>query len=263
MFNNLIESSSHRIEMKRRGLFFVFTTASYALLFAIAGVASIYAYDLKLEERNLEVIAQLSPLDFAQPQRAPRELMPVGSHNTGATNRLNDIRRNPTADLNQPNLAPEKISTTPNPELPVRGPHKIGSQDLNASVSGGQRGPGGSGPPTTAVPVVEVITPPPAPTPKPAPRIIKSTEILNGKALRLPKPVYSQIARSIGLRGSVNVQVLIDESGRVVSAKALDGPSLLRPACERAAYEALFSPTILNQQPVKVSGLITYNFVVQ
>ncbi len=45
MFNNLIESSSHRSELKRRGSFFLFTTATYALLFVLAGVASIYAYD--------------------------------------------------------------------------------------------------------------------------------------------------------------------------------------------------------------------------
>src|SRR6266536_2622922 len=53
MFSNLIESSSHRSEFKRRGSFFLFTTASYALLFVIAGVVSIYAYDARMEDQSL------------------------------------------------------------------------------------------------------------------------------------------------------------------------------------------------------------------
>jgi len=65
MFNNLIESSSHRREFKRRGSFFLFTTATYALLFVIAGVVSIYAYDARLEDQNTEIVTLLSPVDFS------------------------------------------------------------------------------------------------------------------------------------------------------------------------------------------------------
>ena len=56
MFNNLIESSSHRQEFKRRGSFFLFTVGTYFLLFMITGVASIYAYDANLGEQNYEVV---------------------------------------------------------------------------------------------------------------------------------------------------------------------------------------------------------------
>ena len=57
------------------------------------------------------------------------------------------------------------------------------------------------------------------------------------------------------------VQVLIDESGRVVSASAVSGHPLLRAAAVSAAQGARFSPTLLSGQAVKVSGVITYNFV--
>lgn len=57
------------------------------------------------------------------------------------------------------------------------------------------------------------------------------------------------------------MQVLIDESGKVISAKASSGPPLLTGEAERAALQARFSPTVLTDQPVKVSGVITYNFV--
>jgi TonB family protein len=61
----------------------------------------------------------------------------------------------------------------------------------------------------------------------------------------------------------VAVQVLIDETGRVVSAKVVSGHPLLTLESQKAAMQARFSPTIVGEQPVKVSGVITYNFVMQ
>ena len=55
MFNNLIESTSHAQEFKRRGSFLLFTTATYVVLFAITSVVSIYAYDAHLEAQSTEL----------------------------------------------------------------------------------------------------------------------------------------------------------------------------------------------------------------
>ena len=85
--------------------------------------------------------------------------------------------------------------------------------------------------------------------------------VLNGKALSLPKPRYPAEARTVGASGAVTVQVLIDENGDVVSATAVSGHPLLRAAAVEAAKGAKFSPTLLEGSPVKVSGVITYNFV--
>ena len=104
------------------------------------------------------------------------------------------------------------------------------------------------------------VVPPPKPTPKPAPKTI-SGGVLNGKAISLPKPAYPAAARAVRAAGQVSVQVLIDEDGRVVSASAGGGHPLLVPAALAAARGARFSPTLLSGQPVKVSGVITYNFV--
>ncbi len=90
--------------------------------------------------------------------------------------------------------------------------------------------------------------------------VIVSGNVVNGKATSLPKPPYPQTARAVGASGAVNVQVMIDEYGNVVSAKAVSGHPLLRDAAERAARSAKFSPTYLTDKPVKVSGLIVYNF---
>jgi TonB family protein len=69
------------------------------------------------------------------------------------------------------------------------------------------------------------------------------------------------MAKLARVQGKVVVQVLIDENGKVISAKAVDGPPLLINESQRAALQAKFSPTKINGQAVKVSGVITYNFV--
>jgi TonB family protein len=85
--------------------------------------------------------------------------------------------------------------------------------------------------------------------------------VLNGRALDLPKPVYPPAARSIGTTGTVVVEVLIDEGGKVISAHATSGPPILRSAAVQAARLAKFSPTRLSGEPVQIIGTITYSFV--
>lgn len=85
--------------------------------------------------------------------------------------------------------------------------------------------------------------------------------VVNGKALSLPRPVYPAKAREERASGAVSVQVIIDEEGNVISANAVSGHELLRKAAEKAALGAKFSPTLLEGVPVKVSGVIVYNFV--
>jgi TonB family protein len=96
--------------------------------------------------------------------------------------------------------------------------------------------------------------------PKPLPKVI-SGGVINGKAISLPKPPYPPAARAVRASGAVSVQVLVDENGNVVSANAVSGHPLLRAAATQAARGAKFSPTMLSGQPVKVSGVIMYNFV--
>jgi protein TonB len=87
--------------------------------------------------------------------------------------------------------------------------------------------------------------------------------VLNGKAISLPPPTYPPIARAAHASGTVTVQVLVDEEGKVVTAHAVSGHPLLQAAAVQAARQARFSPTKLSGQPVKVSGVIIYNFVAQ
>jgi len=62
------------------------------------------------------------------------------------------------------------------------------------------------------------------------------------------------------ISGVVIVEVTIDEQGNVIKAKAISGPRPLRAAAEEGARGARFTPTIENGRPVKVVGVITYDF---
>lgn len=85
--------------------------------------------------------------------------------------------------------------------------------------------------------------------------------VMNGKAIILPRPDYPPIARAGHASGTVVVQVIIDESGDVTAAHAISGHPLLQAVSVAAAKQAKFSPTKLCGEPVKVTGIITYNFV--
>jgi len=109
------------------------------------------------------------------------------------------------------------------------------------------------------MPVIAIDEPPPSPGPKPILKPV-SGGVLNGTAVSLPPPVYPDAAKRMRAQGTVTVEVILDESGKVVSANAKDGPAILRDAAVQAAQRARFTPTKLSGQPVKVAGVIQYKF---
>ena len=266
MFNNLIESSSHRRELTRRGSFMLFTAATYFLLFVIAGVMSIYAYDAHLEDPSTEIVVMLPPVDLAAPD-TPTPVRSSAPPTRTNNNQNVAVRQNPTASVNLPQAVPNTPSANPNPTLPVpdSGVWRRGGQDSNTGSLVGTPGPGNEGGTrnsSSRAALIEVDPPIPQPTPKPVPRVI-SKGVITSQALTLPRPVYPAIAKQARVQGAVSVQVLIDETGKVVSAKTISGHPFFAGVSQQAAYSARFSPTRLGDQPVKVSGVITYNFVLQ
>src|SRR5947207_374953 len=84
--------------------------------------------------------------------------------------------------------------------------------------------------------------------------------ILNSKAVSMPPPRYPAEAKRAGASGQVQVKVLIDETGKVISAEAVFGPESLRAAAVEAAKQARFAPAKSNGKPAKVSGILFYEF---
>lgn len=85
--------------------------------------------------------------------------------------------------------------------------------------------------------------------------------VLNGTALSLPKPPYPEVARPSRVRGTVQVRILIAEDGSVIAAAALSGHPLLIDASVDTACKSRFAPTKLAGHPVKVTGVVVYNFI--
>ena len=90
-----------------------------------------------------------------------------------------------------------------------------------------------------------------------------SVGVLNAKAVSKPQPPYPALAKAARASGTVTVRVTVDETGGVTSAAAVSGHPLLHAAAVAAAKQAKFTPTLLNGKPVKVSGVLTYNFVLE
>lgn len=115
----------------------------------------------------------------------------------------------------------------------------------------------------TPEPWFELPSPSPARASSASTRAPISAGVLNGKATSLPKPAYPAVARAAKASGTVVVQVTVDENGNVTDASPVSGHPLLRAAAVAAARNAKFTPTKLSGQPVKVTGVITYNFVAE
>ncbi len=83
--------------------------------------------------------------------------------------------------------------------------------------------------------------------------------VLNDKAKTLPTPEYPSAAKAVRASGTVTVEVLVNEKGKVVAATARSGHPLLRSPAVKAAMGAVFEPTILSGKPVKVKGVLTFD----
>ncbi len=95
------------------------------------------------------------------------------------------------------------------------------------------------------------------------PKVPESVELgqLNALAVKLATPVYPPTAQTMNIQGKVTVQISLDEEGKVVSVKAINGHQFLRAAGEDAARRSKFKPTLVGNQAVKATGFIVYNFL--
>ena len=267
MFTNLIESSADKTAFKRRSSFFLATVVGYALFLFAAGIVGVLTYDAQVaaQTTDMQLEMWIPPVNRETEHERPRESSPVQrprqanapvDRNVRVPERTEGI-----TTIDDPTRVPEDIGTAASKVPPVTGSYRISNRNVNPpSVTPPTSGcvSCDSAPPT----VVETVTPPLPPTP-PKRTVIVSEGVIRGKVLEMPKPIYPILAKQARIQGPVNIQILIDETGKVVSAQAVKGSPMLTPAAVEAARRARFTPTKLGDQPVKVQGVITYNFVLQ
>jgi protein TonB len=223
----------------------------------------------------LELSAMIAPVpipDVEPPKPEPPQQQP----RQGQTSARSEIatRQALVERVDESRVIPNNISTTPNAqkERPRSGVFKIspgpetdGSPGVGPrgnNDGGGNNGFSNSG--TISNNDGSGEDKPPV-MPKKDPEQPRRTTpvsggVLNGQAKSLPRPPYPKPAQLMNISDSVSVQVVIDEGGNVISAKAVSGHQLLRQAAEQAARQAKFGPTLLTGQAVKVTGVIIYRF---
>lgn len=266
----MIESNGEGAEFKSRRSYFLTSTAVVAVLFVTAVVISIYASDYGVGSANLNLSELLAPVEMAavapEPPKPREPSAPTQEKSTLPSRTINMAR------TDEPTIVPTTVSSSRNTDVSRPdsrfniGPVNIDPVGPAAGEPGVVRTPTGPSDPGLGGgdPVEEEktkATPPPIVVVKPkAPQRPQSKGVLNGTATSLPKPSYSAAARAVGASGAVKVQVTVDETGRVISASAVEGHPLLRSESEKAARNARFTPTLLSGEPVKVTGVIVYNF---
>lgn len=268
MFDKLVASEPEGADFKNRRRYFVTSSLVVGVLFLAAVVASIFAADFGLGNNSFELTQMLSPVEMAavepetpQPPRQQPQTQSASNLPTRTAN-IPRIEESPT-------VVPTTTSTTRNTEVT----RPIGEFIRNARFNSDPVGGGAIGrEPSTGVPSggglrqperVAVNDEPEQAPPREIqkPRLPVSKGPLNGVAKSLPKPVYTAAAKAVRAQGTVMVQVTIDERGNVISANATAGHPMLVTEAVKAARNAKFSPTTLGGAPVKVTGVITYNFL--
>ncbi len=264
MFEKLIVCEPEGSDIHNRRSYFMVSSLVVGVLFLASVVFSIYAADYGLGNDSFELSMVVAPPEIAVAD--PKLLQSHIAANPAQSQSLSPAKPTFVAPLDDPRTTPTTISVVPNSiqTWTSRDPAPAGPETPNGSVRGetdsgtGTVGIGNPPEPTEPDPVIE-----PPSIKKPAetkPALVRSEGPINGKATYLPKPPYPAAAIALNIQGKVDVQVMIDETGKVVSSNAVSGHPFLRAVAERAAWQAKFSPTYLAKVPVKVTGVIVYNF---
>ena len=281
MLDNLVESKNNAGEKRREAGFLITTLFIVVSLFLTTLTYSLFARDLGMEDGgSLELSTMVAPVIETETPPAPEVRKQPEANRTAATTESNVVmRREAFASIDRTTTPPADTNGQKGVQSWAKNA-KIGPVDLNPSGQsnlpsrGGDNEPGAGIAANNTSPDKEVEPPPmtPKPSPKSAaevepkkekPRPMVSGGVVNGKATYLVKPQFPPAARAVRAGGAVNVQVVIDERGSVISASAVSGHQLLRKSAEDAARATKFTPTFLTGQPVKVTGVIVYNFTVQ
>jgi hypothetical protein len=84
--------------------------------------------------------------------------------------------------------------------------------------------------------------------------------VIKGKRITTPMPSYPKAADRLDIEDKVTVRIVIDETGKPITACASEGPDLLALNAEAAAFKSRWTPTTLDKVPVRVSGEVKYDF---
>src|SRR5262250_3199149 len=163
MFENLVESSSHKGDISRKGSFVLATAVIYGVLGLAFFVAGIYWYDNHLGEMELELTTLVAPVPVPQQQKEPEQKQEVKPQKIEQNV---DVRKELIADVTRTELVPKEVSAKASDVPPVRRgvTTVIGNESSNAA-NAMPAGPG-AGTVVTAPAKVNIADEPPPPEAK-------------------------------------------------------------------------------------------------
>src|SRR5262245_23321764 len=245
MFEQLVESSNHNKDNTRTGYFLLTTTIIYGVGLITLAIGTILFF-------NPELMGALNVQAMLAPPPPPAQAAPEPEQQI--------IRNVPEVTVFQP---PKVVQIIPDASA-VPPKRMVSMSSVPGGIPGGTPG-GAPGPVVREEAPPPPPPPPPAPTPAPTPRPVHKVSggVLPGLAIKKITPTYPAIARTARASGAVQVQVMISEEGRVISAEVVSGHPLLREAALQEAKQWTFTPTESSVVPVKVQGILTFNFALQ
>jgi protein TonB len=282
MLDKLTESKNNTGNNRRLGSFLLSTFTGAVTILAAALIYSLFTYNLTLGNGGFDISALAAPVQIEE-QTPPVEKPAAAQKQQSIENTINKLpsrRENILRVDEAPTKIPTTISVVQNQQASrPNSRFSLDNIDSDLAISGsniGDKAANGNGVGGVGISnalkseaktetKTEIVPPPivkidPKKIEPVKEKTIVSGGVVNGKAITLVKPEYSKAAQAVRASGEVKIQVTIDENGNVISASAVSGHPLLKPAAVSAARGSKFSPTFLSNQRVKVTGIIIYNF---
>jgi protein TonB len=257
MFDQLVVSSSAK-RRKTRLRYFSVTAAVWIAALALVVVGGVWSYDARLSDT--EKFISLAP-----PPPPLRGTPPRHEQKRESIQQASRQQNEMVAQVK----SPDHVSDTSRVTLPpivgtvidpgANGPTGPGVGSDHGVVGGLGEVPERSRQPEPPQPEKKKEEPA-QPQPQPRTQVVRSGGVLQGTAIRRVNPVYPPLARCARVSGVVVVEVVVDQTGNVTSARALSGHALLREAAVASATQWKWNPTLLSRVPVQVVGTITFNF---
>jgi periplasmic protein TonB len=231
----LFHSSISNVGARRRAALLPLSIAAHAVLLAAWFIVPLFA-DNELPDPPNRAMATYVEVKLPPPPAPP-------VHRDAVT------RQAPVANQNAaPTEAPSKIVPERIPEAPESG---FGTAD---GVPDGIFG-------SVTLPMESAPPPPPPPAQKVPVR--PGGVIEEPRKLKYVAPIYPAIALAARREGTVVIDAIIGEDGRVKQATVLQSVALLDEAALTAVRQWVFTPTRLNGAPVPVVMTVTVTFRLQ
>lgn len=271
MLDQLVESKNNGTENSRRGGFMVTTLGVMIAVLFSGWTFSLFGKSLALGSGELSLSEFVAPVPVAE---NPPEPQPEIRPERRSSSNSNEVVLKEFYDNLANSKEPPKDMTGKKDVIDAtrfdrstlkRGDHNsipdsVGRGEVNQTGTGGLSTTGNQKreveEPDDEPKVVKPTTKPDVPKN----RTPVSIGVVNSKAKTLVTPAYPAAAKMVKAQGAVNVQVVIDEQGNVISAVAASGNPLLRASAVQAAKQSKFTPTLLSNVPVRATGVIIYNF---